>query len=98
LSLYKTNYPDGFISIATPSIVSVVGIVIEQFTLSGTDISNGYITLSGIPALVSTIALDWNGVDQYYSTDYTVSLNIVNFSGSLLSNLGVGDKVKISYQ
>lgn len=98
MSLYKTNYPDGFISNATPSIVSVVGIVIEQFTLSGSDISNGFITLSGTPALVSTIALDWNGVDQYYSTDYTLSLNIINFSGSLLANIGVGDKLKVSYQ
>ena len=98
MALYKTNFPDGFISSATPSVISVVGVHIETFILTSTDIVNGFVVLASTPATISTVAVDWNGIDQYYSFDYTISINQVVFSLNLLNNMDVGDIVKIAYQ
>ena len=98
MALYKSNFPDGFSSNSTPAVISIVGVKIETFTLSGTDISNGYIDLLSTPDQVSTVAIDWNGIDQYLTTDYTIFSNRITFSAPLLANLDVGDLIKISYQ
>lgn len=98
MALYKSNYPDGFVSNATPAVISVVGINIEMLTITGTDIANGYVDLSGTPENVSTVALDWEGIDQYQGTDYIVSINRIYFMTNLLNNLDTGDLIKVSYQ
>ena len=100
MALRKTDYPDGFVSNATPAVVSVVGIKVEIFEIVSTDLINGYVALSGTPEQVSTVSLTWNGIDQYQgaSRDFTVNLNQVVFSSNLLNNMDVGDLLQISYQ
>jgi hypothetical protein len=98
MALYKSNYPDGFVSNSTPSVISILGVIIETFTITATDIANGYIDLSGTPNSVATLAMDWEGIDQYQSVDYTVSVNRIYFTTNLLNNLDTGDLIKVSYQ
>lgn len=98
MTLYKSNFPDGFISNATPSVISIVAINVETFTLSALDITNGYVTLSVIPDRPETVQVDWNGIAQYEITDYVVTGDQIGFTAGLLGLMVAGDTVKISYQ
>jgi hypothetical protein len=98
LTLYKSNFPDGFISSNTPSVISIVAINVETFTLSALDISNGYVTLSVAPDRPETVQVDWNGIAQYETVDYTVTGTQIDFEPSLLGLMVAGDIVKVSYQ
>jgi len=98
LTLYKSNFPDGFSSNNTPAVISIVAIVVEQFTLTGTNITNGYITVAVIPEQAVTVQVDWNGICQYSPVDYTVSGANIVFNNSLLALMVAGDLVKVSYQ
>jgi hypothetical protein len=75
---------------------------VETFVLSGTDISNQYVTLSSTPDTASdTILTVIGGPMQSYGTDFDVSGAQLNFSGELATNgqaaLVSGDILVVQY-
>lgn len=72
---------------------------VNKFTLSPTDISNGYVTLTPTPTAPTLSVLNViNGLVQDYSIDYTISSNILSWSGlGLQSYLVTGDKIIIQF-
>jgi len=70
---------------------------VDLFTLSSTDISNGYVTLSGTPNVASATELHVKGAPaQFYGDDYTVSSNQLSWSGLGLDGVLVaGDKLTV---
>lgn len=100
MALRKVNFPDGFISEATPSVVSVVGIKVETFEIMYINIFEGFLELAETPEQSSTVSVTWNGLDQYQGSarDFTVSANKVYFTSNLLDNMDVGDLIQITYQ
>jgi hypothetical protein len=57
---------------------------VNKFTLTSTDITNQYVTLSSIPDTpADTILTVIDGPMQSYGSDYTVSGSILSFSGDL---------------
>ena len=76
--------------------------LVNEFTLSPTDISNGYVTLSSAPAVAAdTILTVIGGPMQSYGIDYTVSGAQLSFINSLafggVSALVSGDMLVIQY-
>lgn len=73
--------------------------VVEYFTLSGTDITNKYITLAASPITASkTRLVVIDGPEQAYTTDFTVSTNQLSWSGLFLDGvLETGDKLIVTY-
>ena len=71
----------------------------EDFTLSPTDISNGYVTLSKTPtSAVETSVTPIGGVEQDYGTDYTVSGTTLSWSGlGMAAFLVSGNVLRILY-
>lgn len=76
----------------------------ESFTLSPTDISNGYVTLAYL-AQADTMFLVLNGVIQSEGVDYTLSTVLgvtrLTFAGGLASGGGAlasGDTLNVQYQ
>lgn len=75
-------------------------VYVELFTLTGTDITNGYVTLSNTPtATSSTMLLVKDAPNQFYGDDFQiVSLNRVSWSGLGLDTiLASGDKLTVFY-
>lgn len=72
---------------------------VNKFTLSGSDISAMQVTLTGIPTQPAlSILQPLYGVVQEYSVDYTISSNILSWSGlGLQSYLVSGDKLIIQF-
>ena len=72
---------------------------VEYFTLDSLNISSSSITLSHTPTSSSSVTLDViSGSAQMYGTDYTVSINVLNWSsGPLYGILDVGDKLRVTY-
>ncbi len=76
--------------------------LVNEFTLSPTDISNGYVTLSSAPAVAAdTILTVIGGPMQSYGVDYVVSGARLTFINSLafggVSALVSGDMLVIQY-
>lgn len=76
----------------------------QQFTLSGTDISNGYVDLSRIAGRDTIILQPDGGPKQEEALDFTVNYTggtggktRVSFIGDLSTVLQTGDKVYIKY-
>ena len=71
----------------------------EKFTLSGTDITNKYVTLAstpGTPLLTRLVVI--TGPEQDYGTDFTVIADQLSWSGLFLDGVLVaGDKLIITY-
>lgn len=72
---------------------------VNRFTLSPTDISNKFVTLSSSPATPSATILDViGGVAQDYSVDFTVSGTTLSWSGLGLDGiLSSGDKLIVQF-
>lgn len=98
MSLKIVNISDGFGSATVPSIVDPVAGVVTHITLTVTDISNGYATLSTAPSDPSSSVLSWQGLVQVYNLDYTLSGSQVNFLSNLLTKLESGDVLTLYYQ
>lgn len=73
--------------------------LVDEFTLSPTDISNGFITLSSTPITpADTILTVIGGPMQSYGPDFTVSGNHLSWSGLFLAGVLVsGDILVIQY-
>ena len=74
-------------------------IITEKKTLTGTDISNKYVTLTQnplTPAMARLIVIE--GVEQNYGTDFTISGNQLSWSTLGLDGvLEIGDNLVIIY-
>ena len=72
---------------------------VDEFTLSGTDITNKYVTLSAAPTTpADTLLTVIGGPMQEYGVDFTVSGSQVDWSGLFLDGVLVaGDKLIIQY-
>lgn len=73
--------------------------VVDTFTLSGTDITNKFVTLSETPSLPGhTILLIDGSPSTFYGTDFTVSGTQLSWSGlSLDGILSSGDNLTVTY-
>lgn len=72
---------------------------IEKFTLSSGQISAKQLTLSSIPSSPSTsVVLVEGGPNQLFTTDYTISGNVLSWNGlGLESLLAAGEQLQIIY-
>jgi hypothetical protein len=72
---------------------------VNKFTLSGTDITNKFVTLSGTPTTPSDTILDViGGPSQDYSVDFTVTGSTLSWSGLTLDGVLIaGDKLIIQF-
>ena len=72
---------------------------VNKFTLTPTDITNGYVTLTSAPASLSgTILNVIGGPMQDYSADFTVAGNQLSWSGLGLDGVLVsGDKLVVQF-
>lgn len=72
---------------------------IDYFTLSPTDITNKQIILSAFPGTPTLVVLDQiEGSPQQYAVDFTVSGNILSWSGlGLDGSLVSGDRLRVHY-
>lgn len=75
------------------------GLTIDKFTLTGTDITNGFVTLTGTPVTPANTILEViGGVVQDYGIDFTVSGNQLSWTGLGLDGvLTSGDKLIIEF-
>lgn len=73
--------------------------IVERFTLTGTDITNAYVTLSSAPVTPAYVGFDVKGAPhQFYGDDYTVTGSAVSWSALGLDTvLEAGDKVTAQY-
>lgn len=72
---------------------------VNEFTLSSTDITNKFVTLSGVPVnpTLTVLQVVGGGV-QAYTTDFTVSGSTLSWSGLFLDGVLVaGDKLIIQF-
>lgn len=81
--------------------ISAIGSILptdakESFTLSSTDISNGFVTLANTPSQVSMVSPK-GGPVQFEGDDYTVVGAQLNFAGDLSAELEAGDKLVVVY-
>lgn len=72
---------------------------VSKYTLSGTDITNGFVTLPSAPLIATITRLDViGGIEQDYSVDFTVISNQVSWTGLGLDGiLTAGDKIIVAY-
>lgn len=90
----KVDAIDGHIlfdipSEGTPNAGIEPGAIVEQHTVSGADITNGYVVLGNIPAFPSQTFLSIAGyVNQNYGTDYTVAGNHLTWLTTNPDDLG----------
>lgn len=72
---------------------------VDKFTLSGTDITNKYVTLSGSPTTPSDTILNIvGGVVQNYSTDFTITGSQLGWNGLALDGmLTAGDILLVQF-
>jgi hypothetical protein len=72
----------------------------EAKILTLTDISNGYINLTRL-AIVESTVVNLGGIEQHENDDYTVStvgqVTRITFIGTLLASLVPGDTIYIRY-
>jgi hypothetical protein len=72
---------------------------VEYVTLNATQITNAQITLANMPIDATKVTLDIiSGSAQIYSVDYTVTGNVLSWSGKPPEAiLEVGDSCRITY-
>ena len=72
---------------------------VEYVTLNATQITNAQITLANMPIDTTKVTLDIiSGSAQIYSVDYTVTGNVLSWSGKPPEAiLEVGDSCRITY-
>lgn len=73
---------------------------VNKFTLSPTDISNGFVTLTSTPTTLSDTILDVvGGVMQDYSVDFIVTGNVLSWNGLGLAAIPLvsGDKLIVQF-
>lgn len=74
---------------------------VEYFTLSPTDATNGYLSLSGVPASSTNVAMDLiGGTAQALNGDFEVDGTQIrwdNTSFNLYGQMASEDKVRIIY-
>lgn len=70
-------------------------VIVQTFTLTGTDITNGYVTLSNTPDQITEVTPK-GFPPQHPVDDYTNTGAQLNFAGDMLS-LIAGDKLKVVY-
>jgi hypothetical protein len=96
----------GYVSGVTSNIQNQINTLssgtykVNLFTLSSTDITNGYVTLSTAPiTAANTILTVIGGPMQDYSIDYTVSGTQLSWSGLGLDGiLTAGDKLVVQFE
>lgn len=73
--------------------------IVEKFTLTGTDITNGYVTLASTPSAPGDSVLSViGGPVQDYSVDYTITGAQLDWNGLFLDGVLVaGDKLIVQY-
>lgn len=84
------------ITTSPPGTVATV----EKFTLTGTDITNKYITLSSSPATAgNTVLLVADAPNLFYDTDFTITGgNQLSWNGLALDGiLSSGDSLTVMY-
>jgi len=97
----KIDLPNVWIKIATDSSTGTNGVfIIENFILTGTDITNGYLTLSNSPLITENISVNMNGLVLFNgsSEDYYISVDKIYFTTTQKNLLTIGDKFQISYK
>ena len=72
---------------------------VETFTLSSTDIANGYVTLIDAPGEAASTSLNVHeGPTQFYGIDFTISGQQLSWTGLGLDGiLSAGDKISVEY-
>jgi hypothetical protein len=77
----------------------ISAVEVEYITLNATQISNAQIILANMPVDATKVTLDIiSGSAQIYSTDYTVTGNVLSWSGKPPEAiLEVGDSCRITY-
>lgn len=74
------------------------GLIIEIFTIAGSDIDNGYVRLIGMPSSPSEVAVNIiHGGPQEYLTDFFLVNNVLYWTGNLLQNIAQGDELRVIY-
>lgn len=75
-----------------------VNLSTEYPQLSGTDITNGYVTLTHTPTQPTMVLMDIIGDSaQAYGLDFTVSGNQLTWVGDLTQTLSQGDRLRVHY-
>lgn len=99
MALKIVTISDGFESSTVPSVVTPAAqTVITYGTLTGTDISNGYLTLGAAPSSPNQTTFSWIGINQFYGTDFSVSGAQLSFLARLIGHgLQSGDEFIITY-
>lgn len=90
-----------YLASGSPSVPVVSGLVnVDYITLTGTDITNKYVTLTNPPLSPSKVMLDIiGGTSQEYAVDFQVSGSNLDWNGLALDGvLVVGDKFRVWYQ
>lgn len=90
-----------YADIVSDSVAAVASVSkVEKFVLSGTDISNKYVTLSASPATPSdTLLMVKSAPSQYYGDDFTVIGSQLSWSSLGLDGiLASGDELTVVYR
>jgi len=91
------------LSALLPANVVVNGVVKARsvFTLTQTDLSNGFVTVDH-PIILNSELVVWNSIvldsDPISSSDYYISNNQIVFRADLLSTLLVDDRILVRYE
>lgn len=73
-------------------------VIVDHLTLTATDISNKYVSLSRTPSSPSEVALNAEGTPQIYGVDYTVTAKRLRWDGYVLDGfLESGDLLRVTY-
>jgi len=86
------HYPDEWTN------VTATATEVEQYTITATDLTNGYVRLQK-PVLLNNVKISIGGIEHDYEDDYEiVNGNILTWSGLALEpRLGVGDILVATY-
>lgn len=88
-----------FRALTADDLPSVPSYTVNEFVLSPTDISNGFVTLSSAPANPTlTILTVIGGPMQQYTTDFSVSGDVLSWSGLFLDGVLIsGDNLIVQF-
>ena len=72
---------------------------VQTFTLTGTDITNGYVTLSAAPIVpANTVLFVADAGNMFYGVDFTVTGSQLIWTGYALDGiLASGDNLTVTY-
>ncbi len=69
----------------------------QSITLTGTNISNGFVNLSSTPIANSVSVVPKGGLEQELGVDFSLTGAQLNFIGDLAAILAAGDKLLVKY-